>query len=339
MGSSGTKPLMFYSVADRLGDAMRISDKVLKCAVFLGVLENDAFRPLGTGFLVVVPEGGLAFQYVITCQHNIIQAGARPLHIRVNCISGGARVTEEIPPEEWSYHPDSSRRFIDVAVMPIRLPPDIFDIVCVKFGDLWPREKVEERNIGVGEDLFYPGLFVHHSGQKSNLPIMRSGILSAMPVEPVGTPRGPIEAYLMESRSIGGHSGSPVFANLFDRRNFYTDRPAPLPHPKEETRYPVLGLLRSYFKATDESISTEMPGDDLSLNSGISTIIPSWEIIETLMREELILEREKAVDTQRKLSAEVEASTAPARDNPSHKEDFTRLLDAAVRSNKPVSET
>jgi hypothetical protein len=33
-----------------------------------------------------------------------------------------------------------------------------------------------------------------------------------LPGDPVATPMGPMQAYLIEARSIGGLSGSPVFA-------------------------------------------------------------------------------------------------------------------------------
>jgi hypothetical protein len=325
---------MLYAAALALESGMRISDRVLKCAVFLGTVEDKKFVPLGTAFLVQKLHDEHWFQYLVTAQHNVIQAGTRPLHVRVNRLSGKAEVLEEIPPDLWIHHPESSKRFVDVVAMSVTLPPDIYDIALIKDSDLWSRGKVEERDIGVGEELFYPGLFLHHSGEQKNLPVMRAGVLAAMPSEPVQTKRGPIEAYLMESRSIGGHSGSPVFANLLAHRTYYADKRITLPHPMDDQRYPVLGLLRSYFKASDEGLSTEDRTDDLSLNSGISTIIPAWEILATIDQEGQIEARKKGLEQYKKAkgAAETEASAAPKPDNPAHKEDFTHLLSAAAKT-------
>ena len=73
---------------------------------------------------------------------------------------------------------------------------------------------VAERNgIGPGDELFAIGLFSLRVGTQRNIPIVRSGILAAMPYdsEPFTKDGHPYHAYLAEMRSIGGLSGSPVF--------------------------------------------------------------------------------------------------------------------------------
>ena len=66
--------------------------------------------------------------------------------------------------------------------------------------------------IRVGSPVGLTGLFVHHHGSSRNIPIVRSGNIAAMTDEPVSTRRGLMTAFLVEVRSIGGLSGSPVFA-------------------------------------------------------------------------------------------------------------------------------
>jgi hypothetical protein len=140
MRASHAPPLMLYSVAESLDQGMRVSDKILKCALFLGVIEGDRFKPIGTGFLVMKAHKNLAFQFVVTCQHNILAAGARPLHMRINRLSGGAEVMPEIEPDKWHYHPDSKSRFVDVAVLPIYLRPDFYDIAHIPYQTFLSRE-------------------------------------------------------------------------------------------------------------------------------------------------------------------------------------------------------
>ena len=70
---------------------------------------------------------------------------------------------------------------------------------------------MEREEIGIGSEVYFPGLFVHHHGR--NEPIVRGGIVSSMPTEPVLTEFGEIHAYLAEARSVGGLSGSPVIVD------------------------------------------------------------------------------------------------------------------------------
>jgi len=320
---------------------MRVSDKVLKCVVFVGVEESAGFRPLGTGFIIWVQQRQVGFQYIVTAQH-VLDSLRNPISIRVNRKEGDARYIK--PPRGWYFHPDASR-FVDVAVAPILLQPDMFDIAHIPTRDFCKEEFLTARDVGLGEELFYPGLFMHRRGQARNHPIMRFGTLSAMPVEPVVTRSGPVKAYLMEGRSFGGHSGSPVFINFMAPRAYYADHPIMLPHPDQAQAYRLLGLLRGYMKAADtgEYVGLDEPAvEDLWVNSGISTIIPAQDIIETLMQEDLVKQRDE--DEKRLLEgiADVPASTTSAAsppsndENPNHRADFMRLVDVAGR--KPAQE-
>jgi hypothetical protein len=269
--------------------AMRVSDKVLKCVVFVGVEKPGGFEPLGTGFVIMVRQRQVGFQYVVTAQH--VLCGLRePISIRVNRKDGEAEYIK--PPRGWYYHPDDAR-FVDVAIAPILLQLDMYDIAHVQMGEFCTDEFLTERDVGIGEALFYPGLFMHSRGQHRNHPVMRFGELSAMPIEPVITKSGPIKAYLMEGRSIGGHSGSPVFVNFLAWRSYYSDKSIMLPHPSQAQAYRLLGLIRGFLRAKDtgEYLTDDPAMEDLWVNSGISTIIPASEIIDTLMQDELVRQR------------------------------------------------
>jgi hypothetical protein len=67
------------------------------------------------------------------------------------------------------------------------------------------------KNIGLGDEVFVTGIFGHFVGNGRNHPIVRTGNIAMMPTEPIPTTRGMMDAYLIESRSLGGISGSPVF--------------------------------------------------------------------------------------------------------------------------------
>jgi hypothetical protein len=326
--------------------SMRVSDRLLKCVVFIGVERNNEFVPLGTGFIVALPEGNLGFQYIVTALH-VIAGVKETILVRLNKSSGKA--ANYTLPRGWYYHPDPLR-LIDVAVAPVALQSDLFDFAHVHVDHFCDDTALSERDIGIGEELFYPGLFMAHRGVGRNLPVMRFGTLAAMPNEPVRTRSGPIKAYLMEGRSIGGHSGSPVFINFLAPRTYYADRVVSLPHPTKTQGYRLLGLIRGYLRAKDSGeYTTEQPKieEDLWVNSGISTIIPAQEIIETIMQDEL--KDQRAADAKRHNDqlADVPTSARSTGDsetsdndaNPNHLKDFMRLVDVAARKRPQGDQT
>ncbi len=70
--------------------------------------------------------------------------------------------------------------------------------------------------------VFFVGLFAQDYGRQQNLPVARFGQISRMPIEPVtfkypGGVTTKALAYLVECRSWGGHSGSPVLQAGRDR--------------------------------------------------------------------------------------------------------------------------
>src|SRR5260370_996809 len=58
------------------------------------------------------------------------------------------------------------------------------------------------------------GLFESRTGESRNIPILRAGMIAALPGEPVDATEnghGKFPAFLIEARSIPGMSGAPVF--------------------------------------------------------------------------------------------------------------------------------
>jgi hypothetical protein len=64
------------------------------------------------------------------------------------------------------------------------------------------------------------GRGVHHRlvreshGRHQNVPIVRVGNFASYPAEQIQTGFGRMDAFLIEARSIGGLSGSPVFVHI-----------------------------------------------------------------------------------------------------------------------------
>ena len=162
---------------------MRVADVVQKCSVFIGQSVRGEFRALGTAFFVGYPHKDGAFQYLVTAQHLV--AGETDLQLRVNLRNGQSQVFD-ISSERWAFHPDPTR-IVDVAVTGAHVPMVLYDIAQISLGKEMATDEIISRwDIGVGDEVFFPGLFIHHSGQGRNLPIIRTGTLVAMRDGPVG---------------------------------------------------------------------------------------------------------------------------------------------------------
>lgn len=142
--------------------------------------------------------------------------------------------------------------------------------------------------IGVGDEISITGLFAYHQGQRRNAPIVRIGNIAALPDEQVKTRFGPysasIDAYLIEARSIGGLSGSPVFVHLppLDGRRRPESKPAYL-----------LGLMHGHWdvnlSSTDAVMTDSLRSD--AVNVGIGIVVPAKKILELINGPELMAKR------------------------------------------------
>jgi hypothetical protein len=126
-----------------------------------------------------------------------------------------------------------------------------------------------------------------------------------MPEEPVATKWGTFDAYLIESRSIGGLSGSPVFAYIGPVR-----RPEGGSFNVTGVKIFLLGLVHGHwdlplFETDDVQIDSDI---GKSINRGIAIVVPSQKIAELLNCEKLTGPRATYIAEQLKLTA---SSTFP----------------------------
>lgn len=267
------------------GANMRIPDELLNSVCFLCVKIQSGknagrFQYLGTGFFVgITQEVGYDFCYLVTAQHIIDEAkrgGYKTIFARLNKYDGSAAYIELAPLNKWASFIDSP---IDIAVLPFAPNFTEFEVTLIPEEILVTKQDVVDRSIGEGDELFVVGLFTLHSGKKQNIPILRTGIISAMPYEPLLSKNGQLySAYLAELRSIGGISGSPVFVYLHKRR-IYDSK------VQDGTwELLLLGLIRGHWDLTREldsdaeSISDDIPigfNKGENLNTGIAVITPA----------------------------------------------------------------
>jgi hypothetical protein len=171
-------------------------------------------------------------------------------------------------------HNDDS---VDVAVFPWAPPTDVVDYKFVSTKMFLTDEVIKEKSIGPGDEVFITGLFSRHSGNARNIPIVRMGNVAMMPDEPVPTSIGPMDAHLIEARSIGGLSGSPVFVRetrQFGLGNIY-----------------LLGLMHGHWDIAPKTINDMVVADEdrpgSSVNMGIAIVVPARKILEVINSPEL----------------------------------------------------
>lgn len=272
---------------------MQVPDEVRKCVVFLAYRKDSGdIRPGGTAFFVQVPtvvSQGLACDYLVTARHVIEEIRKRSIDgnllIRANGRDGKATLwTSSLA--DWEFHEDER---VDVAVSWVGglekvhlryLTLDSFATATV----------ITEEEIGIGDDVFVTGLFTRHMGKAKNIPILRSGIISAMPDELVPTKTGLQHGYLVECRSIGGLSGSPVFVHLGVLRQ----RAGNIEMTSRGFR--LLGVMHGHweFRDDDDIVISDGVFNEEKLNTGIAFVIPADAILEVLNKPALRESREHA---------------------------------------------
>ncbi|WP_119268771.1 S1 family peptidase [Taklimakanibacter deserti] len=328
------------------GPEMRIKnvDAVREGIVYIGTEANGQFSPNGTGFIVSHPlEESYRILFVITAAHVVKEIAGDTIYVRLNRKSGGA---ESIPIHEkkileWSAN--------DVAIFPLNIGADVYHYRALNFDERQLKHaQALFEGISYGDDVYAVGLYTSHYGLTKNIPVVRSGHVALLPgEEPVRGPEGNyLDAYLVELRTIAGLSGSPVFLNPPQMRS----RDGKVEH-LEGDHYLPIGVLIGYHVVESKQDQvlvpqwqTSDPDADppasLSLderNTGFGVVVPIEKVFEMIKNMEpalkAALERHKSQSRFRPASA---SGVAPpdSGENPTHREDFNRLLDAAVQKPK-----
>jgi hypothetical protein len=319
---------------------MRIEDEVRKTVVFVGVAHDEGFEPYGTAFVLVSHVGEQAFQTIVTAKHvvDLIRSHKKQVSLRVNTWNDGARVliTKD---EHWFSHPNPK---IDVSVCGTVISREQFDILNISLESplIITDEIIKERAIGIGSDVYIAGMYIQRIGEAKNLPIVRTGTIAAMPEEKIETAYGFHDAYLVELRSLGGLSGSPVFTVI-----------PPVTHKKGvvhmengQVEY-LLGMLLGHNNLQDQRDSIEIKNPNkgkasdpdlviaqVPLNTGIGIVLPLADVIEAVQQpilkelRDAVLKRNAEKSTfvadagpSQKTAIRAEVTSSPADDeNPTH---------------------
>ena len=289
---------------------MQIPDEIRKCVVFIGHNTDMGMDLKGTAFFVE-EEGGhdTRFIHLITAKH-VLESWAKdpnaPIYLRVN-LKNGKKDCMPTQYAQWIPHPDDS---VDIIAIPNIILPDDMDIDIMPYPlmKLLNDDVIKEYEIGIGEDVFLPGLFTRHFGEEKNIPIVRTGNIAAMPDEKI---EGEI-LYLIECRSIGGLSGSPVFVHLGITRQIDCGTAAYIPN-KEGFDYPfyLLGVTKGHWDTSESELDmfTDGKGNRHSINMGIAKVIPISNVIETVNQPSVAAMKAERIKERKRESLSVDDST------------------------------
>ncbi len=294
---------------------MLVNQNVTKHAVFVVARKApDDYEIRATAFLVFhMIEGTDKFElYAVTARHVIEKTSDKScdgtVYLRLNALDDGAFYIPAGAQDDWEYHEDDT---VDVAVIAIKKTL-VRDKLWLFRDDGSPAtaqlpissdqfatdDVIRELKIGVGHELFFPGLFSRVPGSAANIPILRTGTVAAMSKEKMQTALGQAVVYLAELRSIGGHSGSPVFVHL----NFIDKQWELRESPWSDTS-PLLGLVHGYVHLRRDQFTAFVPSDEDeelhdkdSFNSGIAVITPAMDILHVLNQPRLVQQREATRD-------------------------------------------
>lgn len=273
---------------------MQIPDEIRKCVAFLACRRNSGHAIGGTAFFVGYPlaasEDTLAV-YVVTARHVVEEIEKRSdghVYCRVNTQQQGEQFIP-IRVADWIFNDDSR---VDVAVAPIALNFSVCDHKLLPLEMFITPEIIARERMGIGDELFFPGLFSQRPGEKANLPIVRVGNIAAMPEEAIETQWGVLPpSYLVEARSLGGLSGSPVFwyRGATRLRSGMLEFGGPA--------FSLIGLVHGHYAEkgstwdADESTLVDSLGSS-SINMGIAIVVPAEEILATLNHPRLQQQRD-----------------------------------------------
>jgi len=272
-----------------------VPSEIKKCVAFISYKnKQNKFKLAGTGFFIAFPMGDINAVYLVTARHVIgniaIKSIDDQVYIRINTLKG-ATTTAISPISQWRYHDDST---VDAAVIAWAPDQKLFDWLPLHISMAATSEVIAQNNIGEGDEVFMAGLFSNHAGQNKNLPIIRTGSIALISDEKIETnsPFGAIDAYLIEARSIGGLSGSPVFVHLGSMRTYGSNNISLGSGP----RLLWLGLMHGHWDIDESEAVMEIDSaTDIGrkVNMGIGIVVPAVKILEILTQPSFIEERKK----------------------------------------------
>ena len=251
---------------------------------FIYATKADAQKDRGflaVGLITTVPSSvpGHRHYYLVTNEH--VVRGYDSLAVRLNSDTGCKAVT--IPVSKFEI-----AKAIDLAIATLPDGPE-FQWCSIDESTYVQPQDLSRLLIGHGTDLFMISRVLRKGMRylKRNVCVMRFGTIALLPVHEEFM-------YLVETRSISGHSGSPVFVYATPFIFGNARQPSQEFHPK------LLGINRGHLPDYEQIVKfkdgkkTVHPFYLSETNMAISQVVPAWYISELLQRKKFKRQRQRA---------------------------------------------
>jgi len=323
----------------------RINDEMLDCVFYLYRSRDAAEKGEesgGTGFWVAHTSHkvkNLSIIYAVSNKHVVASSGCSV--IRVNTIDGGID-TFEVEPHEWHFTNQD-----DLAIIPIRISFNKHIVKTLPLDMFVTSDVMEYHDLGLGDEVFMIGRFIKHDGKLTNIPSVRFGALSIPVADMPHQMFGVQESFGVEMRSMGGYSGSPVFIypSSWNMNSGIVKTVSPNPLFLLGVDW---GHIVDALEIKEKIVTTSAQGSSqartvpyVPANTGMNGVVPAWRLLKMIQRSPWApsFKREEDAIAKRENDAgptvALDVASLASDDNPDHREDFTALLNAAVR--KPQS--
>jgi hypothetical protein len=246
-----------------------------------------------TGFFVALlsPKECLTYGYIVTAAHVARRLTNKRVGFIVNSWKGGITAIE-ISGSRWFFHPTDLS--VDVAVLPCEYPHDA-DLIAFSTQHFLTAERMEKEHIGLGDEVVFPGLFTFAPGRERIQPLLRHGTIAMLPDEPIQVKAGFAQVYLIEARSIGGLSGSPVLV-----RGTIAIPITPVDENNQSdfalalsSKTYLLGLTQDHWDISESELNNTKARHVAmgGVNMEIGVVVPAIKILEILGHPELVAMR------------------------------------------------
>jgi len=285
---------------------LRIDDNIRDTVVFIGYPSSEPDKGgidcIGTAFLLS-HEG---FPYLVTARHVAEYVGSDPFLLRINRFGGRA---DNLPIDGAVWHYDSDPT-VDAAVLPIQGLLDESKHHVLFIDDekqSWWSNKARKYGVGIGDFCYTVGLFRVLSGKERNLPVVHFGTI-ARPI--FGADEEPIpvknwrdaegkrtvlaNAYLVQSQSLSGLSGAPVFVRP-SNHHISQEMIEANPHVNADEmgdavanwHLQLIGIWQGAWDAPPAGVLATERGREIRVPVGMGVVVPIDYVHSILANEEL----------------------------------------------------
>lgn len=283
-----------------------INIQYLRCAIYLYPSRKAAEkgeRVGGTGFLLAYPSEVENYHFYAVTNRHVIEEEHSPV-IRLNTKDGRMDVLE-YEEADWIPHPEGD----DVSVCPITFPLEAYKNTVFNWNLVALHERQVSAETHIGAEVFMVGRFVNQEGKQQNTPAVRFGNIAMIPEGKIELEDGrEEELILVEMRSHGGYSGSPVFLAM-PERPYEPQSRNPFPAPIPYSHIFLLGVDCGHITDSqtvmvsnaepDKQDEPHPEGLYVVTNTNMSAVVPVWRLGKLLEDHEDLKMQRKTEDERR----------------------------------------